>query len=414
MQWKTPLLLLLCAPLGYRAWCEFDRPADPTPRVELPPREDLAGKKTALQELQKTVDARTVDEALTSCIMLRSAEPPRSQAARPRSFEPLARALSTHSSAIGEVSEFARLYHELESDPGRPIDVRDADLKRWLEARRSVVKDKKDSEKILAAALDTLHRGVRAALRDREAAEMKLATENIEGILARLDRHRQNCEGFRVLAAWADRQLADGRLVRELLLVAREDAAISKAGQREDTSRHLREYARLLDMAGDNDMRTLIRTEAARFCDGYLPRRMDGDAMVLYRKVEVPREDIWILWKQGRPEAKRYGDEVRLVRTEYDEFRPPDLAAVEHYFRKVDKGDDTFSAQIRPTQRNQAARYFNVKRQTLIWNENALRKLLNDSPVHWPNEEAMPLPFRRAEHLLDAFNKQPTLFGKVE
>jgi hypothetical protein len=406
--------VLLCAPLGYRAWCEFDRPADSTPRVELAPREDLARKKTALQELQTTVDARTIDEDLTSCTLLLSSEPPRSQPNRPRSLEPLARALTTHSAAIGEVLEFARIYHELESDPARPVDVRDADLKRWLEERRTVVKDKKDSEKKLATELETLNRRVRASLRGRDAVEMKQATVEVEGILNRLDRHRQNCEGFRVLAAWADRQLAEQRLIRELLLLAREDTTISKTGQRDETSRHLRGYNRLLDMAGDDDMRNLIRGEAARFCEGYLPRRLDGDAVVLYRNLEVPREHIWILWKQGRPEAKRYGDEVRLVRTEYDEFRPPDLAAVEHYFRKVKEGDDTFHDQIRPTKRNEAARYFNEKRKTLNWNENALRKLLNDSPVHWSSEDVMPLPFRRAEHLLDALNKQPALFGKVE
>src|SRR5437868_4953743 len=116
MYWKLPLLLLLCAPLGYRAWSEFDRPADPTPRVELPPREELARKKTALQELQTTVDARTTDEDLASCIMLLSAESPRPNPNRSRSLEPLARALTTHSASTGEVREFARIYHELESD----------------------------------------------------------------------------------------------------------------------------------------------------------------------------------------------------------------------------------------------------------------------------------------------------------
>src|SRR5205085_3402509 len=143
-------------------------------------------------------------------------------------------------------------------------------------------------------------------LRGRDADELKQASEDVETSLTKLDKHRQTCEGFRVLAAWADRQLAEGRLTRELLLLARDDAAIAKNGQREKTSSHLRGYSRLLDMAESEPMRSLIRVEAARFCDSYLPARMDGDAMVLYRGLEVPREHIWILWKQGRPEAKRY------------------------------------------------------------------------------------------------------------
>src|SRR2546421_12670038 len=102
MSWKLPLLLLLCAPLGYRAWCEFDRPADPTPRVELPPRDELARKKTALQELQPIVEARATDEELAASIMLLSTDPPRSGTNRSRSLEPLARTLTTHSAAIGE------------------------------------------------------------------------------------------------------------------------------------------------------------------------------------------------------------------------------------------------------------------------------------------------------------------------
>src|SRR5207237_4569631 len=129
-------------------------------------------------------------------------------------------------------------------------------------------------------------------------------------------------------------------------------------------------------------------------------------AMVLDRTLEVPREQIWILWKRGRPEAKRYGDEVRLVRTAFDEFRPPDLAAVEHYFRKVNEGDDTFHDQIRPTPRNQAARYFNERRKTLAWTEKAVQALLNGCPVRWPNESAVPVPYRRGAELLGAIGQQ--------
>src|SRR5947209_7218616 len=105
MYWKLPLLLLLCAPLGYRAWCELDRSADATPRVELPPREDLARKKTLLQELQTTADARIVDEDLTSSVLLLSSEPLRPSPKRPRSLEPLAAALTAHGAVIGEVRE---------------------------------------------------------------------------------------------------------------------------------------------------------------------------------------------------------------------------------------------------------------------------------------------------------------------
>ncbi len=414
MGWKLPLLLILCAPLGYRAWCEFDRPSDPTPRVELPPREELARKKTALQELQTVVEARTIDDDLVVCIVQLCAEPPRSVPNRPRSLEPLARALIGHGAAVAEVREFARIYHEMESDPGRPAEVRDPDLKRWLEERRAVVKDKKDREKEIAGERETLTTRVRAALRGRESGELNSAKDEVDSLLTRLEKHRQSCEGFRVLAAWADRRLAEGRLTRELLLLARADAAIQKNAARDETARHLRAYARLLVKADDEELRTLVRNEAARFCDGYLPGLMEGDAMVLYRGLEVPREQIWILWKRDRPEAKRYGDEARLSGTKFDEFHPPELAAVEHYFRKVNQGDDTFHDQIRPTPRNQAARYFNERRKALTWTEAALKRLLNGCPVRWSSEETMPAPFRRAEHLLEALGKQPSLFGKVE
>ncbi len=414
MRWKLPLLLMLCAPLGYRAWSEFDRPTAATPHVDLPPREELARKKTALQEMHTLVEARVTDEDLASCIFHISAEPPRSVPNRPRSLEPLAQSLTNHAATVREVREFARIYHELESDPSRPIEMSDADLKRWLEDRRTVVKDRKDREKDIAGALETLNGKLKAALRSRDVDDMKQAKEELDAVLVRLEKHRQTCEGFRVLATWADRRLAESRLTRDLLVLARNDAAIQKMGMREETAKHLRAYARLLEAASEEELRSLVRNEAARFCEGYVPPRMDGNAMVLYRNLEVPREHVWILWKKERPETKRYGEYVQLIRTAFDEFRPPDLDAVEHYYRKVKDGDDTFHDQIKPTPRNLTARYFNEKRKTLTWTEDALRRFLNDNPVPWTSEETMPEPFRRAEHLLESLGKQPGLLGRVE
>jgi hypothetical protein len=407
--WKLPLLVLLTAPLGWRAWSELAGPSSETPPLELPAREELSRKKTVLAKLQADLETHAIDDDLSTCLFRVCSEPPRA-VKRSRLLEPLAAALAAHTEAAGEVRTFASVYTELESDPARPAEVRSADLKRWLEERRGTVKDKKDREKLLAGELEALRAAVRAALRGRDAGEMKQAKDDIETMRGRLEKHRILCEGFRVLANWAERRLAELRITGELLTAARDDAAIQKSGLRGETVFHVSRYARLLDSAAEEELRMLIRTEAGRFCAGYLPARMEGDAMVLYRGLEVPREQIWVLWKPGRLEVKRYGEETQLVKTEYDEFNPPNPSAVEHYFRKVKEGDDTFHDQLRPTPRNHAARHFNGNRKTLVWTENAVRALLNGCPVRWPHESAMPVPYRRAEHLLEAIGKQPALF----
>ncbi len=213
-----------------------------------------------------------------------------------------------------------------------------------------------------------------------------------------------------MLASRAERRLAEWRGLRDLLGLAREDTAVINTGERADVIRHVGRYGSLSQAASDR-LKAEVRIQLARFCDDYLPRRLEPDDKVIYRGHPVVRDRVWVRWKPGSPEANRFGEESRFSRLPgMDEFSPPDPRSVEHYFRRIGEGDDTSHEQVRPTVFNQAARYFNERRPSLRWNAVSLRTLLDGCPVRWASEEAMPLPYRRAGHLLAAMTAQPALF----
>jgi hypothetical protein len=413
MWWKLLSLTLLCSPLGYRAWQEIEsHSTDSRPQQDLLGREELTRKKSALQEFKESLEGRALDESLASVVFRVSSEPPRSNSKRPRSLEPLARALASHAEVIQDIRRFASVWMELENDPTRPADCRDADLKNWLEARRVLVKTRKDRETALAAELAGLTDKVRAAIRRRDSTTIKLAQEDVEGALTSLEKHRGECSGFSLLIAWTDRRLREWGGYRDLLAVAEDEALVLKSGTRDEVLRHVGRYARLLERS---ELATFVRAETIRFCEGYLPAWMEGENLVIYRGISVPRENVYIKWKKETPEARRYPNgEVPLSRTEYDEFKPPDLAHVEYYFRPANKGDDDSRVQIRPTPRNEATRHYNQTRKSLRWTPMSLETLVTNSPVRWPDLSMAPLPIQRAEYLLEAMRKYPALFSRGE
>jgi hypothetical protein len=415
MWWKLPLLILLSAPLGYRVWREIETPPVSAPAIELPAKEDLAKKKAALQELQKNREVHAVDDELAQGLFRVSGDLARSTAGRPAGLEPLVKSAKAHAAVVQEIRDFARVHAELESDPDRPAEVRDEKMKGWLREQRDRIKRRKDNERALLADLEKLNAKFRAGLRNRQAAELERLQAQIKFTLVGLKTHRTDCEGFRTLMAWADRRIEEWTLYLDLLAVAQLDAAVQKSPEPDEVTRHLGDYGRLVEAAGtDRELQAVVRNEARRFCEGYLPLRMAGDDMVLYRGRGVPRRDIQIRWKADRPEAKRYGETVRLTQTRYDEFSPPDAEAVEYYFRARQEGDDTFYDQIEPTPKNRAARYYTDRRKKLAWTENGLQALITDCPVRWSTLESTPIQFRLAQHVLDGVRKHPALFGSAE
>lgn len=413
MWWKLPLMILLCSPLGFRAWQEIAaHGGDEPPRPEILAREELARKKSALTTLKEPLDGRALDEDLAAVVLKVSGEPPRGNPKRQRAFEPLARALASHAEVVQDVRHFAAVYADLENDPARQAECRDADLKSWIETRRAQVSTRKERENILSAELVGLTDKARAAVRRRDTTTIKHAQEDVEDALARMQKHRGDCGGFPLLTAWADRRLAEWGAYRDLLAVAQDDAVTGKDGGREEVLRHLGRYARLLDHP---DLAAFVRTEAVRFCEGYLPSWLEGENRVIYRGISVPREHIHVKWKKDSAEAKKYrGGEIQLNRTEYDEFKPPDLTQVQYYFRPANNGDDDFYGQIKPTPRSEAARHYNLGRKSLRWNAAALEALVTNSPVRWTDLSTAPLPIQRAEYLLEGMRKYPALFPRGE
>src|SRR5262245_11482428 len=372
MWWKLPLLILLCAPLGFRAWQEIAAHGeDDPPRPEVLPREELARQKTQLASLKEELDAQVINVELTSEVFRVSNESLGGSARRLRAFEqPLARTLHAHLEVVRDIRHFADIYADLENDPARQAECRDPDLKAWLDTRRSQVKTRKARENALAADLVVLTDKVRAAVRRRDTTTIKLAEEDVEDVLARLHKHRGDCSGVPVLAAWAERRVVEWRAYGNLLAVAQDDALVMKDGGREEVLRHVARYARLLEQM---ELEGFVRDEAKRFCEGYLPPWLEGENRVIYRGISVPREHIHIKWKKDSPEAKKYpGGEIQLNRTAYDEFKPPDLSQVQYYFRPANSGDDDFYGQIKPTPHNEAARHYNQGRKTLRWNATSL------------------------------------------
>jgi hypothetical protein len=412
MWWKLPLLLLMTAPLAYRAWREVDAPPAKPPSIDLPSREELSRKKTAVNELQQSREDHAVNDAVSAAVFRIDAK---ERIKEPSQVDPppLTGPVNGHGIVVQEVRDFARIYLELESDPARAASVPDREMKRWLEERRDDVKTRKTREKSLFAEMDTLNGKVRNVLRGRNGPALTQARQTVERTLDDLQKHREQCKNFPILLAWADRQHAEWTLRRDLLAVVRDDAGVEKTAKREDVIRHLGRYSQLFQSAGsDRESQTLVRTEAKRFCELYLPREMEITDLVRYRKIEVPRENIVIYWKAGRSEEKQYGNPVQLIKTKYTEFNPPDMAAVAYYRRPVGKGDDDCYEQLQPTPANRAAHHFNEHRKTLTWTETAMGELIDECPVKWSSAEATPAEYRRAEHLRDAMHEHSVLFGQ--
>lgn len=407
MFWKGALLLALTAPLACGVWREIAASTRrAVPRLNMADAESLAAEQSAVLRARNT--QQTLDEQWVLAL-----QPYQSVGKRIEGATQVARAAIAYTELVQDVMRFARLHRELEIDARLTVTCSDAELRRHLEERRGTIVRLKETSRQLLLRQGTQSEKLLQAVRARDADSLMAARDAQETLLIPWRQHREACKGFAVLSGEVDGALAATAARRDFLEALLAEKGPLRSLDKEDLLHHLGRLARAMDSGPrDPELIALVRAEARRFCEAYLPQHIDGDEKVMYRGRPVPREQIWILWKPNRPEAKRYGNTVRLTETPFDEVRPPSAEAIEHYFRRPEFGDDTFLGPLTLTPLNRAARHYNESRKNLTWNAAALRKLLDQCPIMWSEKQAAPEAYQRAEALLPALERCFALFQR--
>jgi hypothetical protein len=420
MWWKVPALLVLGVPLLHRAWLEIQaHPAAIQPRAALPSRERLTARKAEQEKLATDFESVTLPPEAAR-VILRGSRDKVPAGKYPREVQALVADLNKHVVAIEELCLFAQTYEALEHDPTKEDPCKKDLYVDWLKERRKEIKPLREGLDVLLERSVALSKKAAVQVERRQFPDLAAVRKEVGQLIGDLTAYRIKSDTYVSLRRDLDSHLAEQRawdkLLKNILGTTGKDELpsekeVQSSEDLEMIVAHLGRYAELLAETGLSPrFGDLVKKQADLFSKSYLSDRMEEDKKIrfhplgrdeIYPADEVERSKVFVqLLAKGKvplSEAEEFNEWTK---------QPPPRDKVQFYSHAtIGQGE-----WIRPTLKNEAARYYNGKRKSLVIDEDGLRAFLKNCPVQWKNEQEQPKEFQRVNNLLAGMKKYPELF----